>query len=94
MSGPEYDTDYARISACLALVELGKTDDTAKQTATKVLRILKTPTEKQGMQCVSGQILQEYARQVDLYMQKKKIIPEPLPTSNPRLTVEKYMNKR
>jgi HEAT repeat protein len=93
MAGPDYDSDFARISACLALIELGKKDDDAKQTALKVIGVLKTPTEEQTLEFVSGETLQEYARQAELYMQGKEIKLVPLPTANPPLTVKKYVKK-
>lgn len=94
MSPPDYDTDYARVGACLALVELGKKDGKAKETAATCIAKLRTPSDQQTMEFISGETLQEYARQADLYLQGKTIEKVPLPTSEPVMTVKQYKAKR
>jgi HEAT repeat protein len=92
MAGPDYDADYARIAAVLTLVKFAKKNDKAKQTVLKILKKLRTPREQQ-LTFISGPTLQEYARQADLYMQKKAIAKVPLPTANPSMTLKKYVKK-
>ena len=95
MSPPDYDTDFARISAVMALIEFSKKDSAAKKAALVTIATLKTPSSQQGTEFISGETLQEYARQAELYMQGKTIEKVPLPTSSPVLTVKKYVkNKR
>ena len=92
MAGPDYDADFARTAACLALIKFSKKDDAAKKTALKVLNKLTASSDKQ-MTFISGRTLQEYARQAELYMQGKEIKVVPLPTSKPPMTVKKYVKK-
>lgn len=94
MSPPDYDSDFARIGGVLALVEFSKKDDSAKNSAIKCIEKLRTPSSQQSMEFISGETLQEYARQAELYMQGKAIEKVPLPTVNPVLTVRKYEEKR
>lgn len=94
MSPPDYDSDFARIGAALALVEMGRKDAGAKKAAIKCIGKLNTPAAQQGMEYISGETLQEYARQADLYMQGKDIEKVPLPTAEPVLTVKKYKSKK
>lgn len=93
-SPPEYDRDFARIGAVLALVEMGKTDSNAKNTVKACIAELRTPTEEQGMEYISSKLLQEYARQADLYMQGKNIEKVPLSTRSTFLSVKECKPKR
>ena len=97
---PRYDADFARIAACMTLIEFSKKDAAAKQAALKVLETLTTSTEQQkieqgrsSMELMSSPTLQEYARQAELYMQGKEIKMMPLPTLQPHLTVKKYVKR-
>ncbi|MBN1863795.1 MAG: HEAT repeat domain-containing protein, partial [Victivallales bacterium] len=91
MAGPEFDSDYARIAATMALVEFSRKDDHARETAIEVLEKLRLPQERQGMFFMSSLTLQEYARQAEHYLQGKTPDKMPLPTTSPSLTVEKYV---
>ena len=93
MAGPEYDADFARIAACMALIDLGKNSNEARTAAAAVIKVLRTPTKDQGADFVSGETLQEYARQAELYMQGKAIDIMPLPTVDPVMTVKKFDKK-
>lgn len=93
MSPPEYDSDFARIGATLTLIELGEKDNSAKETAEACIKKLRVPTEQQ-IEYLSGETLQEYARQAELYLQGKPIEKVPLPTASPVLTVQKYKKRR
>ena len=85
----EYDADFVRISAVLALIELGRSSSDAKKIAKKVLAKLREEASGDQFSAeVAGQTLKEFARQAELYMNgATKIDPMPYPTTTPSLTV-------
>jgi hypothetical protein len=90
-SGPIFDTDLSRISACLALIEIGKTKPQVKTKAEELLqKLVSGDSGKFGSDELSSQQLKEFARQAELYLKgTQKIEPTPLPTRSLQLTVKK-----
>jgi HEAT repeat protein len=83
----EYDSDFVRISAVLALIELGKTSSEAKAKAENALEKLQEESAGQFDTAISGDTLKEFARQAKLYMNGTLDIPKtPYPTTKPSLT--------
>jgi HEAT repeat protein len=92
--GKIFDSDYARISAVLALADMGKKDLKLKEQALEALKKLNPPPGTLSLRDIAGPLLIEFARQVSLYMQgAQDIKPNPIPTWSVSLTVKRY-NKR
>ena len=86
----EYDSDYVRISATLALVDLGKDFPGAAKSAKAILKKLKEKASGDFAIQVAGETLKEFARQTELYMNgKKNISKTQFPISKPALTVKR-----
>ena len=89
LGGVTYDSESARISALLAMVDMSKKHTDLKG---KTLSALKTLTGKKKERPISS--LEEYARQVALYMNgEKNIKPSPLPTHSKPLTLSKQTKR-
>ncbi|MCK5843511.1 MAG: HEAT repeat domain-containing protein [Victivallales bacterium] len=90
MGMKEYDSDYVRISATLALVDLGKSFPSAAESAKNVLTKLQEDTTGDFEAQIAGDTLKEFARQAELYMNGKNNIPKTqFPTSKPMLTAKR-----
>jgi HEAT repeat protein len=86
----EYDTDFVRISATLALIDLGKNCPKAKKTALEIVKTLKQESTNQFEAQIAGDTLKEFARQAELYMNgRKNISKTPFPTTKPSLTAQR-----
>ena len=85
----EYDADFVRISAVLALIDLGKQSADAKKNAKKVLAKLRKDVSGDQLSAeIASATLREFARQAELYMNGKDKIEKTLyPTQKPSLTV-------
>ncbi|NOY75654.1 MAG: HEAT repeat domain-containing protein [Kiritimatiellaeota bacterium] len=84
----EYDSDFVRISAVLALVDLGAKSPAAKEKAARALEKLTSESAAGEFEAeIAGDTLKEFARQAKLYMNGEKKIPQtPYPTTKPTLT--------
>lgn len=83
-----FDTDYARASALLALVDLAEKNKTLKPELEKTVEYFyKNPFKMEGE---DSPLLLDYMRQIELYRKGKEISKAPMETIQPHFTVAKY----
>jgi len=88
--GKCFDSDVARISALLALVDMGKKDSKINVMVSEALKKLNPPPGTLSFIDMSSPSLKEWARQVSLYMQgNRNIKPAPIPAGSVSLTVNR-----
>ena len=89
--GPGFDSDLSRISAILALVDMGKNSPEIRASASDILKKFNPPPGTISLGNITTPLLKEWSRQVSLYMKGEKCIkPSPLPVDLPALTVKHY----
>jgi HEAT repeat protein len=92
MSPNTFDVDFVRISALFALIDMGRKDMVAMKMAEDISTALISDA-KSGDQEISGDVLQEYARQAKAYMKNEKTSPIEVKPVLPNFLVEGLKNK-
>jgi len=94
MSPNTYDVDSVRISALLALIDLGKKDPVAKEKAESILKaFLAPPRNEDTFSSMLGDALKDFARQAKAYVNGEKAGPMSVKTRMPVFLIEETRDR-